>query len=122
MRVFVRQLKSRRWFNSTFQMNMKFSFRQSFYKIIKFHKLLSNPTQMCILKRVFVFQPVTKNAVEAGVTEQDCPCEHQPGDGKQVAQNIKRNRNSLVVDQVIGPCADAGVCQIAKHTQVRSKK
>ena len=65
------QLKCRRWFDSTFQMNVKFGFRQSFYKSIKFHKLLTNPTQMRILKRVFVFQAVAHHAVKAGVTEQN---------------------------------------------------
>lgn len=41
-----------------------------------------NPTQMRILKCVFVFQAVAHYAVKARVSEQDRPGEHQPRDGK----------------------------------------
>ena len=70
---------------------------------------------MRILKRVGVFQAIAEDAVKAGVAEQESPCEHQPRDWKQVAQNIKRYRKPFVVDQVIGPRADAGIRQIADH-------
>ena len=39
-----------------------------------------NPAQMRILKRVFVFQAIAQDAVEAGVAEEERPGEHQPGD------------------------------------------
>ena len=77
---------------------------------------------MRILKRVFVFQAVAKDAVEAGVSEQERASEHQPGDRKHVAQNIKHNCKPFVVDQVIRPGAEAGICQIAHHAQVGRKK
>jgi len=44
--------------------------------------LSSNPTQMRILERIGIFQTVAKDTVEAGVPEQNHPCEHQPGDGE----------------------------------------
>ena len=82
----------------------------------------TNPTQMCILKRIGVFQSIAKDAVEAGVAEQERACKHQPGGRKQVAQNIKRHRKPFVVDQVISPGAEAGICQISDHAQVGRKK
>src|SRR5215208_5686923 len=82
----------------------------------------SDPTQMCTLERVFVFQTVTQHTVKTGVAEQDRPCEHQPGNGEQVAQHINSHRNSLMVDQVIGPRAYAGIPQVTKHAQVGSKE
>src|SRR5512144_507987 len=80
--------------------------------------LFSNFSQMCIFKRIFMFQAITEDAVEARVPEQDCPCEHQRGQRKQVTHHIKRHCNSLVVDEVIGPRADSWSRQISKHTQV----
>jgi len=77
---------------------------------------------MRILERVGIFQSITEDAVEAGVAEQERPCEHQPGDGEQVAQHIQRHRKPFVVDQVIGPGAEAGIRQIAEHAQVGSQK
>lgn len=81
-----------------------------------------NHPQMRVLKCVFVLQAIAEDTVKAGVTEEERPCEHQPGDGEQGAQGIKRNRKPFVVDQVIGPRAEAGICQIAEHAQVRRKK
>lgn len=77
---------------------------------------------MRILECVGVFQAVAEDAVKAGVAEQESPCKHQPGDRKQVAQNIERNRKPFVMDQVIGPGAEAGICQIAHHAQIGSQK
>jgi len=77
---------------------------------------------MCILERVGVFQAIAKDAVEAGVTEQERACEHQPGSRKQVAQKIKRHRKPFMVDQVISPGAEAGIGQIAHHAQVGRQK
>src|SRR5215210_7794114 len=84
--------------------------------------LFSNPTQVCILECIGVLQAVAEDAVEAGVAEQERPCEHQPGSGKQETQTINRHRESLVVDQVIGPRADLWIRQIAEHAQVWSQK
>ena len=41
---------------------------------------------MCILESIWILQAITEDAVEAGVAEPDRPCEHEPGNSKQVAQ------------------------------------
>src|SRR3990172_7150434 len=88
------------------------------YRLVGF----ANHAQMCIFERVRIFQAIAKYTVEAGVTEQERACKHQHGDGKQVAQNIKRQRKPFVVDQVIGPGTEAWIPQIAEHAQVGSQK
>ncbi len=69
-----------------------------------------------------MFQAVAEDTVKAGVGEQERPCKHEPGREMQVAQDIQRNRKPFVVDQVIGPGAEAGICQIAEHAQVWGKE
>jgi hypothetical protein len=64
------------------RMKTKVKRKRRFISLSPQTNLSPNPTQMRILKRIFVFQAVAEDAVEAGVSEQDRPCEHQPGDGK----------------------------------------
>lgn len=71
---------------------------------------------MRVLEGIFVLQAVTEDAVETGVGE------HEPGSGEQEAKGVERNRKPFVVDQVTGPRAEAGICQIAEHAQVGGKE
>lgn len=77
---------------------------------------------MRILKRVFVFQAVAEDAIKAGVSEEDCPCEHQPGDGERRAKGIKGECKPTMVDQVIRPGTEAGIRQIADHAEIGRKE
>lgn len=81
-----------------------------------------NPPQMRILERVLVFQAVAEDAVKTGVSEEDCPCEHQPGDGERRAKDVKGESKPTMVDQVIRPGTEAGVCQIADHAEIGHKE
>lgn len=69
-----------------------------------------------------MFQAITENTVQAGVSEQDRPREHQGRQRQEVTDHIKDHSNSLVVDQVIGPGADPGIRQITKHAEVGREK
>ena len=77
---------------------------------------------MGMIERVLILQAIPEHPVKAGVTKQDYACEHQPGERKQEARSIKRHCKPFVMNQVIGPRAEAGGYQISYHAQVGSQE
>src|SRR5688572_22533192 len=77
---------------------------------------------MRVLESIGIFQAVAENPVEAGVTQQNCPCEHQPLYREHEAQNIESHGKSFVVDQVICPGAEAWIPQITSYAEVGSQE
>src|SRR5215211_4902166 len=84
--------------------------------------LFANHAQMRIFECIRVFQAITEDSVETGMSEQECPCELKRGDCKEVSQNVKHHCKPFVVNEVIGPGTKAWIPQIGDHAQIGSQK